>query len=117
MNNQIITHERHVWDALVSGDAAADNALLHDDFIGVYSDGFAARDAHIGQLSKGPTVASYTLHDITTKPLGEDHELICYRAVFQRLGRPQMETMYVSSIWQKRGNGWLNIFSQDTPAL
>lgn len=117
MNDVIIAHERRVWDALVSGDAAADGALLHDSFIGVYSDGFAARDAHTGQLSKGPTIASYTLHEITTRPLGAEHALICYRADFRRTGRTPTEVMYVSSIWQKHSDGWINIFSQDTPAL
>lgn len=42
--------------------------------------------------------------------------MISYRAQFRRIARSQDETMYVSSIWQRNGSGWTNIFSQDTPA-
>lgn len=115
--DEIEAYERQVWDALVSGDKGADTALLHHSFLGVYSDGFANRVDHSGQLDSGPTVSSYTLDDIRTQSLGDDHVLISYRAKFQRLSRDETEVMYVSSIWRKNVGGWINIFSQDTPAL
>lgn len=114
---EIVTHERRVWDALVQADKATDEHLLHRNFIGVYPDGFADRDAHTGQLASGPTVSAYTLSQIRTEQLGDDHTLICYRATFTRSGREAFEVMYVSSIWQRSAGGWVNIFSQDTPAL
>ncbi len=117
MTDDIIIYERRVWDALLAGDAAADVTLLHPEFIGVYSDGFAGRDVHVGQLAQGPTIVSYTLSEVTVKHLGDDHALICYRATFQRTSRDTSEQMLVSSIWQKQDSGWINIFSQDTPAV
>ena len=116
MRNEIISLERQVWEALVQGDAAADRALLHPNFIGVYSDGFADRDGHTGQLSDGPTVRTYELSDIEVKSLGADHALICYCAEFQRVRHDATELMYVSSIWRKGPAGWVNVYSQDTPA-
>ena len=115
--DEIEKYERRVWDALVSGDQKADAALLHHSFLGVYPDGFADRTDHSGQLDNGPTIRSYTLHDIRTKRLGNDHTLISYRAKFQRLSRDEAEVMYVSSIWRAQAGGWINIFSQDTPAI
>src|SRR5437870_3986628 len=53
--------ESKVWAALTSGDARADEDLLTEDFLGVYSTGFAGRDAHVGQLQFGPTVRAYSL--------------------------------------------------------
>ncbi|QUJ75809.1 nuclear transport factor 2 family protein [Sulfitobacter albidus] len=112
----IIARERAVWDALVQGDAAADAAALDGSFLGVYPDGFAGKADHVNQLKAGPTVAAYTLEDVTVRALGPDHALISYRATFTRAGRSTPEEMYVSSLWQRAGVGWVNIFSQDTPA-
>lgn len=50
------------------------------------------------------------------KTLGTDQALICYRAEFQRVGRDAAEVMYVSSVWRKGADGWINVVSQDTPA-
>lgn len=108
--------ETSVWDALVDGNADADNAALHSDFLGVYSDGFASKADHVGQLANGPSVARYSLADFQLKALGGEHAILSYRADFLRTGTDDPETMYVSSIWQRDPAGWINIFSQDTPA-
>jgi hypothetical protein len=53
---------------------------------------------------------------VQVKPLGADHALLAYHACYLRVGRAEEEEMYVSSIWRRRGAGWVNVFSQDTPA-
>jgi Domain of unknown function (DUF4440) len=55
--------ETEVWRALASGDAAADERLLADEFLGVYPTGFADRSDHVSQLADGPTVDEFTLSD------------------------------------------------------
>ncbi|MGB0506786.1 MAG: DUF4440 domain-containing protein [Pikeienuella sp.] len=114
--SELIQCETAVWDALVKGDQQADQAALHDSFLGVYPDGFAAKASHVEQLNNGPTIRSYNLSQQTARALGSDHAILSYRADFQRVSRDQAEVMYVSSIWQREGIGWINIFSQDTPA-
>lgn len=113
---EILHCEECVWQALVDGDQAADAAALHDDFLGVYSSGFAAKDDHVNQLAQGPTITSYQLLDARTMPLGEGHVLLSYKATFTRASRDNPENMYVSSIWKHTPQGWVNVFSQDTPA-
>ncbi|MGI3184424.1 DUF4440 domain-containing protein [Nioella aestuarii] len=113
---ELLACESRVWEALVTGDAKADSAALSEDFLGVYPDGFAAKDSHIGQLSDGPTVLRYRLSQMRVMPLGSDHALLAYRAEYTRVGRGESEVMFVSSIWRRDGAGWINIFSQDTPA-
>lgn len=108
--------ERAVWQALATGDAAADRALLSADFLGVYPDGFAGPVKHAAQLASGATVTRFELTQVQVRPLGADHALIVYCAVFLRPGQEEEERMYVSSIWQRQSPGWRNIFSQDTPA-
>jgi len=106
--------ETRVWQALADGDAAADGALLAPDFLGVYATGFAGPAEHVAQLSGGPTVAAFALSDARLLPLGPDRALLAYRADYSRAGADRPEAMYVSSIWEARGDGWRNVFSQDT---
>ncbi|MEO0692835.1 MAG: nuclear transport factor 2 family protein [Pseudomonadota bacterium] len=115
LTSDLLAAERAVWEALVTGDAAADAATLSDDFIGVYPDGIFGKPAHVAQLAPGPTVADYTLSQVQSRPLGPNHALLIYHASYRRPGAAATEAMYVSSIWQRAGDGWINIFSQDTP--
>jgi len=113
---ELVACETRVWQALVAGDAGADRAALAPGFLGVYPDGFSGREAHVAQLLRGPTVARFTLSEAQAMPLGEAHGLLAYRADYRRTGRMVDEAMYVSSVWRRAGAGWVNVFSQDTPA-
>lgn len=113
---ELLDHENRVWAALVAGDAQADMALLSQDFLGVYPDGFAGRAGHGAQLAAGPSVAWYEIADPRVVPAGAAHALLTYRAGYRRPGQKEPEEMYVSSLWRREGAGWINIFSQDTPA-
>jgi len=108
--------EAEVWDALVSGDAAADERMLSDDFVGVYSTGFAGRSDHVEQLADGPTVAEYRVSDERLVVISPGAALYAYRADYRRPGAAEWETMFVSSLWCRRDGGWVNTFSQDTAA-
>ncbi len=108
--------ETRVWQALCTGDAAADAALLDPAFLGVYSTGFAGRGDHTGQLQDGPTVAEFEISEARLLPLGPGRALLAYRAALTRVGSKTEEVMYVSSIWEERGGAWVNTFSQDTMA-
>ncbi len=118
--DEILACERAVWQALVDGDAAADDKALAEDFLGIYPDGFSGKAAHVAALRQGPTVASFSLGEVRLRALGPDHFLIAYRADYRRPGAMDDETMFVASLWRRvAGNGisgWENIFSQDTPA-
>ncbi len=116
---QILQLERAVWSALASGDIAADARLLADDFLGVYSSGFAGKEEHTGQLQDGPTVVAYELSEARLQELSKDIVLLAYRANWVRQkGREagEGETMYITSIWRRMDEEWKNIFSQDTRA-
>lgn len=110
----ILGLETEVWQALVAGDPDLDGRLLAEDFLGVYPDGFAGRDTHVGQLANGPTVATYELSDARLMVIDADTALLAYRAEYVRPGATESEAMYVSSLWRRRDGQWVNIFSQDT---
>lgn len=109
--------EKTVWQALVTGDATADAGMLEDGFLGVYASGFSDKAGHVGQLDAGPTVAKYSISDAHLLALADGVVLLAYRADFKRVGRDTSEVMFVSSIWRQTGQGWRNIFSQDTADL
>lgn len=111
--------ESRVWEALVSGDASADERLLSDNFLGVYGTGFAGRDEHLGQLASGPVVKSYSLSNARAIHLCPGAVVLSYLAVWSRHGpesSARQERMYISSIWQQQLGVWRNVFSQDTKA-
>ncbi len=111
----LIEHETKVWQALVNGDAGADHDLLRPDFTGVYPSGMTGRAGHVEQVRDGPSIKSYRLSEIRAFAVGKAHAMLCYRADYCRAGAVADEAMYVSSLWQREGQGWRNLFSQDTP--
>lgn len=110
-----LAFEHLVWAALVSGDGAADGRLLAPDFLGVYPTGYGDRGDHVDQLGDGPTVAEYQLDDARLVTISADAAIIVYRASYRRPGSVEFEEMYVSSLWCRGADGWVNRFSQDTP--
>jgi hypothetical protein len=108
--------ETGVWHALASGDPEADRALLSSDFLGVYPTGFADREEHAGQLGDGPTVASFEIRDPRLREITSGHVLLSYEAAYRRSATEPVRVMYISSLWSLRDDGWINVFSQDTPA-
>ena len=112
----LLAAETAVWEALVAGDAAADAAALSDDFLGLFPSGFSDKAGHVSQLADGPTVAGYRLSEARAVAYGNDHALLAYRADYTRPGAPEESAMYVASLWRRQGEGWINVFSMDTPA-
>ncbi len=115
LHDTLLAAETAVWEALLRGDAEADAAALDEGFVGVYPDGIFGKAAHVAQLAAGATVATYRLTQVRARPVGADHGLLIYHAAYTRPGHTTEEAMYVSSLWERRGAGWVNIFSQDTP--
>ena len=111
----LLAHEKQVWQALIDGDAGADRDLLRPDFIGVYPSGMTGRAGHVAQVRDGPSITSYRLSELRAFAVGKAHAMLCYRADFTRAGAGADAAMYVSSLWQREGQGWRNLFSQDTP--
>ncbi|MBL0121828.1 MAG: nuclear transport factor 2 family protein [Betaproteobacteria bacterium] len=111
--------ESSVWKALVCGDPTADASLLAENFLGVYSTGFAGRDEHVGQLAVGPIARAYSLSNARVIHLCPDTVVLSYLATWSRHGSGSdagQERTYISSIWQHQNGVWRNVFSQDTKA-
>lgn len=108
--------EEKVWEALAAGDPAADGRMLTGDFLGVYTSGFSDKSGHMSQLEDGPSMADYQLSAAQLRVISADAVLLSYRADYLPAGKSGWEAMFISSLWEKTPDGWLNSFSQDTPA-
>jgi len=111
----LLTLEGAVWEALTEGDAEVDRAALDEAFLGVYPSGFSGREGHMGQLADGPTVAEHVIEEARMQLYSPDLAMLAYLARYRRPGKEAWEAMYVSSLWQRQGEQWRNLFSQDTP--
>lgn len=105
--------ERQVWEALQRGDAAADARLLADKFLGVYDSGFESKAQHVARAAKGPSVSSFELEAPRLMLVSPILALLAYKARWTDRERKSRAT-YISSLWERAGEGWQNIFSQDT---
>lgn len=110
-----IALEEQVWQAQVTGEAAAERELLPADFLGVDTGGFNDLERHLSQLVDGPVTADFALSEARLLWVGEDAVLLSYRADARAPGEQAAETFFITSLWQRRGDRWWNTFSQDTP--
>ena len=110
-----IALEEQVWQAQVTGEAAAERELLPADFLGVDTGGFNDLERHLSQLADGPVTADFALSEARLLWVGEDAVLLSYRADARAPGAEVEERFYITSLWQRREGRWWNTFSQDTP--
>jgi hypothetical protein len=91
--NFFLELESSVWAALVAGDMQADESLLADDFLGVYSTGTTGKELHAAQLIDGPTISEYCLSDAQILVLAEGVVLLTYLAHFSRNKKAESTSM------------------------
>ena len=115
--NFFVGMERQVWEALKNGDVNADANLLSDDFLGVYEAGISSKEDHLEQLRNGPIISSYEIGSAQLIQLGPEIISLTYSATAIFLKHKAKDTQnlfFITSIWARRLNKWVNILSQDT---
>ena len=109
--------EIQVWEALKNGDKNANYNLLSDDFLGVYETGLSSKEDHLELLRNGPIISCYEIGSTQLIQLGPEIASLTYSATATFLKNEEKDTqvlLYITSIWARRLNKWVNIFSQDT---
>lgn len=115
--NFFLELEVQVWEALKNGDENADSNLLSDDFLGVYETGLSSKEDHLELLRNGPIISCYEIGSSQLIQLGPEIASLTYSATATFLEDKEHDTqvlLYITSIWARRLNKWVNIFSQDT---
>jgi len=117
LQQQIVAKEREELDALKSGDHQAFANLLADEAMFLDTNGSATK-AEVVEHTAEFRLTDYTMDSIKFVQVSPISGMLLYRIVEggNSHGRDFSATVYVSALWAKRGNRWLCLFSQETPA-
>lgn len=115
MEQQIVAKEREGLDALKTGDLARFGNLTADEAVMVDAQGPATK-AQVLRNVAGFTLTDYSMEDVKFVPVSTDTGLITYKINEKGVshGKEFAAGAYVSSLWAKRGNAWVCLFSQET---
>jgi ketosteroid isomerase-like protein len=117
MEHQIVAKEREGLETLKTGNLEQFANPTADDAVFVDAMGPASK-AQVVKNVAGFTLTDYSMDDIRYVPLSGKSGLITYKISEKGVshGRQFEAHAYISSIWTKRGKGWLCLFSQETAA-
>jgi hypothetical protein len=114
----LVAREQASWDLAIHHDTAAYTALHAPEFIAVGPTGVTdRRTAESSALDTNVHFAHYALTDFHVARIAARTALVTYRVRASGLdhGKPFTLDSYVSSLWSKHGDTWLNLFYQSTP--
>jgi hypothetical protein len=117
LEQQIVSKEREGLDALKTGNLELFANLTADNAVYVDTHGPASK-AQVLQNVAGFKLLDYSMKDVKLLPLSAKSGLITYKINEKGVshGREFAVQVYVSSIWTKRKNKWVCVFSQETAA-
>lgn len=114
---KLVSLERGAWESVKKKDWKSFDALLAPEFVWIDDGGIiTGRDESVKRFS-GFDVTSYTMQDFKVTAFGPDVAFVTYSVTLQ--GRFQGETIppkpsYIGSGYVKRGDRWVNFFTQST---
>jgi hypothetical protein len=115
LESQIVAKEREGLEDLKNGQVEAFGALTADEAVLVDAHGPASK-AQVLQNVAGFKLSEYSMEDIKFVPISATTGLISYKITERgnSHGHEFSAQAYVSSVWAKRGNNWVCLFSQET---
>lgn len=117
LEQQIVSKEREGLEALKTGNVERFGNLTADDAVFVDSEGPADK-AQVLKNVAGFSLTEYSMENIQYVPISANSGLITYRITEKGVSHDQVFAghAYVSSLWTRRGDKWLCLFSQETAA-
>ena len=115
LESQIVAKEREGLEDLKNGQVEAFGALTADDAVLVDAQGPASKEQVLKNVA-GFRLTEYSMEDIKFVPISATAGLISYKITERgnSHGHDFSAQAYVSSVWAKRGNAWVCLFSQET---
>jgi hypothetical protein len=107
--------ERQAWEALKAKDATTYERLLAEDFVNVGPDGITTKSEE-KNLPDQLTLDDYKWDGLRVVHFTPDVTLVAYKATQKAMvrGQPVPTPTWISSLWIKRNEKWLNVFYQET---
>jgi hypothetical protein len=115
LESQIVAKEREGLEDLKNGQVEAFGALTADEAVLVDAHG-PANKAQVLTNVAGFKLLEYSMEDMKFVPISPTAGLISYKITERgnSHGHEFSAQAYVSSVWAKRGNTWVCLFSQET---
>ncbi len=116
LKEQLVKLEKQSWEAWKNRDGKFFQEFLSDDHVEVGFGGLSTK-AEVVAFVGSPvcTVKSYELDHFELKMLDKDTALLTYREAQDTVCRnPVPSPCWVSSLYMKRGERWLNVLYQQT---
>ena len=109
----IIALETKAWEAWKSGDKAAYSTLMAEPAIKVSAAGIVSgKESFLAaELPTGCSSRDFALDSFTTHKITDDVHAVTYAAQITQTcnDEPDDHTLFVSSIWAKKGDTWKNV--------
>jgi hypothetical protein len=119
LEQTLADRETTLWQAWKDKNAAPFQQALSSDSLLVSDTGVAGKAQAIKEItSPACTVESFSLSDFKLTMFDRDAALLTYRATQNgKCGDTMLPAnVFASSLWLKRGNKWLAVFHQESPA-
>jgi hypothetical protein len=113
----LVTNEKGAFEAFKQKDATTFNGYLADDFLGVDSGGVTHKAAQAEAMAD-TQLKDYALDDIKLVKATKNVVILTYKLTQHGTykGEPIPAKVYATSVWAKRGEKWLAVLHQETPA-
>jgi hypothetical protein len=118
--NELIALETQSWEAWKNRDGAFYESFLSNDHIEVGFYGISDRKEVVATVnSKSCVVKNYTVSQFKMTLIDSNTAILVYLATQETIcsGKPLPTPIWISSLYQKRNNKWLNVAYQQTQAL
>lgn len=117
---QLIALEKQAWEAQKNRNGSFFQSFLSEDSIAVSATGVENK-AQIIKFMSGSSceLKSYSLDNFKLVMLEKNTAILTYKLMQDAIcnGKALPATVWVSSLYVKRGGKWLGAFYQETPAI
>ena len=115
LESQIVAKEREGLEDLKNGQVEAFGALTADEAVLVDAQGPASKEQVLKNVT-GFRLTEYSMEGMRFVPISATTGLISYKITERgnSHGHDFSAQAYVSSVWTKRRNAWVCLFSQET---
>ncbi len=119
LKEELVQLETQSWEAWKNHDGKFFEGFLSDDHVEVGFGGLTSKTEVVAGVASGVCeVKKYSLDHLELKMLGDDMALLTYYEAQETScqGKAVPSPCWVSSLYRKRGERWLNVLYQQTPA-
>jgi hypothetical protein len=120
LKEALVKLEKQSWVAWQGHDGKFFQEFLSDDHVELGSGGPASKAAVVSMVAgTACTVKSYSVDHFELTMPSSDTALLTYHAAQDTTcgGKPVPSPVWVSSLYVKRGDRWLNVLYQHSPAV